>query len=400
MFAKRILFVLASLLVLAALWFFRNTLLLAFLAAILAVGLTVPVEWLVGQYWPRALAKLVVALGAVLSALVALLLVWPIIVRVGTDLLTSLPTILENVLSVYRSLRARSEALATLLPEPTLAPGSLSESNLKQLAEQVLQSELLRGNLPLLISGGGVALNLALELALVIFLTFFFFIDAHLYLKASLYLVPKRAWPRVLKVWGELYRTLQTWLSTLLISVTLTFTLVLLVMSALDVPNALFIAATSGVATFVPNLGAFIPLFPISIFTLADDPGKLLVALPAYLLVQLLESNVLTPALVRHRMSLPAAGLLIFQLLSGLVFGLLGLLLAVPLLATAVTVVRELYSYGLLEHRAQRLELKPGADGTLQVLEFNRPPKSQPRLLRYLKTLRRSVRERSWRNKR
>ncbi len=81
-------------------------------------------------------------------------------------------------------------------------------------------------------------------------------------------------------------------------------------------PYVLIVAVFSGFATFVPNIGAFLPLVPIAVFTLASAPASLLVMAPAYLLIQLLESNVLTPTIVKRQLSIPAAGMLIFQLVA------------------------------------------------------------------------------------
>ena len=113
-------------------------------------------------------------------------------------------------------------------------------------------------------------------------------------------------------------------------------------------PNVLVVAVFAGFATFVPNIGAFLPLIPITIFTLADDPAKLLIMVPAYLAIQSVESNVLSPLIVKRQLSIPAAGMFVFQIVSGLIFGILGILLAVPLLAVIVTLVRELYSRDVL----------------------------------------------------
>ena len=148
--------------------------------------------------------------------------------------------------------------------------------------------------------------------------------DPLAYLTASLYLVPKGRHERVLRLWAELYHTLKTWLTSLLISITITVGLVWVVLGLLGTPRALIVAAFAGFATFVPNIGAFLPLIPIAVFTLATNPASLLVTAPAYLAIQLLESNVLTPTVVKRQLRIPAAGTLVVQVTAGLVFGLSG----------------------------------------------------------------------------
>ena len=124
-----------------------------------------------------------------------------------------------------------------------------------------------------------------------------------------------------------------------------------------------------GLCYFCAHIGAFLPLIPITVFTLADDPAKLLIMVPAYLAIQSVESNVLSPLIVKRQLSIPAAGMFVFQIVSGLIFGVLGILLAVPLLAVIVTLVRELYSHDVLGLEGgievsldkQRLRLEQGA---------------------------------------
>ena len=77
----------------------------------------------------------------------------------------------------------------------------------------------------------------------------------------------------------------------------------------------------------------------------------------AYLGIQLLESNVLTPSVVRRQLSIPPAATLLTQILAGYIFGVVGVLLAVPLLAVMIALVRELYSYGLLGLRGRTVSV-------------------------------------------
>ena len=73
--------------------------------------------------------------------------------------------------------------------------------------------------------------------------------------------------------------------AALFISITLTVSLVLLILGLLGMPHILVVAVFAGFATFVPNIGAFLPLIPIAIFTPADDPAKPFIMVPAYLAI-------------------------------------------------------------------------------------------------------------------
>jgi len=66
-------------------------------------------------------------------------------------------------------------------------------------------------------------------------------------------------------------------------------------------------------------------------------------AVGVYAGVQLLESNLITPLIQQERVNLPAAFVLLTQLLFGTLFGILGLTLATPLAALAMTLVNHMY---------------------------------------------------------
>ncbi|MBV7331614.1 AI-2E family transporter [Chloroflexi bacterium TSY] len=110
------------------------------------------------------------------------------------------------------------------------------------------------------------------------------------------------------------------------------------------------------------------PLIPIIIFTLAYDPAQLPLFVLVYLSIQLLESNVITPSIVKAQLHIPAGAMMIFQLLMTLAFGALGLLLAVPIFAVLIVLVREIYAYDILGLRTINIALEGDATGRLQIV--------------------------------
>ena len=369
-FFRRAAAIVGLILFIAALWFLRDTLLLAFAAIVIAVGISIPSGWLQRLGLPRGVAN---TLAAVLIGFLALfLLVWllPALITGVSKLLTGLPQTVQNLVAVYNDLRAQNDTLARILPAvQETRPQGVSEAEIRNLF-----NELVSTGLPILVSGGSVVVSLVTNLVLVLFIALLLLADPTAYVQASLYLAPRPYHERLIALWRELYHTLTTWLSTLFISISITVSLVWIILGLLGMPNVLVVAVFAGFATFIPNIGAFLPLVPIAIFTLAVDPIKFLVMAPAYLAIQLLESNVLSPMIVKRNLSIPPAGMLVFQIVAGLVFGLLGVLLAVPLLAIIVTLVRELYSYDLLGLRNAAVKVRLGRAGGLQLQP--EPPKT------------------------
>ena len=357
-FALRVTFVLGVGAVLAALWFYRSTFMLAFLAIIVAVLISIPASYLQRLRLPRALAVTVAALVVTLVALGLGFFLVPSIGNNLSELAQRLPQLSEQLSETYDIVADRDDFLGRLLPPLTLESNRLAV--LGQL-EQMVSSAFTDGNFstgtPALVRGGNFVVTLLLNTFLVVVLAIFLVAEPKTYVRVSLYLVPKQRQPQLLALWGALYHTLRIWLSTLLISISITVLLVLLILGPLGMPYVTEVAVFAGLATFVPTIGALLPALLIVLVLLVADPARIPLMVAAYLGIQLLESNVLTPAVVRRQLSIPPAATLFAQILAGLTFGALGFVLAVPLLAVATVLVREIYSYDLLGLRGPVLSV-------------------------------------------
>jgi predicted PurR-regulated permease PerM len=106
---------------------------------------------------------------------------------------------------------------------------------------------------------------------------------------------------------------------------------------------ALTLALFTALMTFIPNFGAIVSLIPPIMLALMDSPQKALYVLLFYLLLQVVEGNLVTPMIQRSAVQLPPALLITGQLLLAVLFGFWGLLLAAPIVAVTVVLVKELY---------------------------------------------------------
>ena len=371
-FFKRFLAVLAVLLLCLGIWTARSTLIFGFAAALIAVALSIPAGWLQRRGLRRGWA---IAVATVDVGLVVMLLFFLVVPRLLTGVIELLSTIrpaISSLVTVYANLRERSEFLSAALPAPALDLDSalIDSTRAQEVLQQFIDASLALA--PSLLGGVGTVVAVVVNLIFVLFIAIFFLVDPQSYIKASLYLVPRHYHQRATEIWNELYRTLSLWISALLLSISITMGLVWLILGLLlGMPNAIVVAVFAGIATFIPNIGAFLPLIPIFIFTLASDPAQLVIYVPVYLLIQFTESNVITPSIVKAELKIPPGALMIFQLLVTLAFGALGLLLAVPLLAVLIVLVREIYSYDLLGLRNLEVEMKGNQAGQLVLNETN-----------------------------
>ncbi|NJN84700.1 MAG: AI-2E family transporter [Caldilineaceae bacterium] len=317
-FFKRVLAVFAVLLLVSAVWAARSTLLLGFAAALIAVSLSILSGWLQRRGFSHGWAVICSVVIASLMGIALLLLMLPRLLGDSANLLYSIPAAVAYLVEVYANARDASRFLQAALPALPAAGAAAAEVD-PERARAIL-NQLFNASLtimPSFFGGLGTVAGVVFNLFFVLVIAVYLVIDPKGYVKASLFLFPEHFHARVVNIWNELYRTIRAWLTAMFWSITITVALVWLIMGVvLGMPNAIVVAAFAGLATFIPNIGAFLPLIPIAIFSLAsDNPAQIFVMIPVYLIIQLVESSFITPSIVKAGLKIPPGGLMIFQLL-------------------------------------------------------------------------------------
>jgi predicted PurR-regulated permease PerM len=95
--------------------------------------------------------------------------------------------------------------------------------------------------------------------------------------------------------------------------------------------------------SFIPTVGAVIAGALIVLASLGSGLTAILSSIGLYLFIQFLEGNVLTPLIQRHAIEIPPATLFAAQIFLGVLFGLWGLALALPLIAIIKVVLKHIY---------------------------------------------------------
>jgi len=144
-------------------------------------------------------------------------------------------------------------------------------------------------------------------------------------------------------VLGEVYRAVQRWLLGQLVAMAFIGVFSAVALWVLGIPFALLLGLFSGLISFVPYLGAVVSAVPPVLLALVSDPILALWVLLAYVLIQQVESQVIQPVVMSKAVALHPAVVLFAIVVMGTLFGIAGLLLAVPLVATLQVLVRELW---------------------------------------------------------
>ena len=178
-------------------------------------------------------------------------------------------------------------------------------------------------------------------------------INPAIYIKGFVKLIPLGYRARIKEVMSESGSTLQAWLIAKLIEMLLIGVLTTLGLWLLGIELALVLGLIAGLLSFIPNIGPVIALIPALLLGSLEGTRTLLYVAGLYAVVQALESYVFTPWMQNRIVSVPPALTISMQLLFGLLAGTLGLLLATPLGAVAMVMVRMLYVEDVLGDRPE-----------------------------------------------
>lgn len=333
------------------LWSLREVLLLVFAAVVLAMALCTLVALVRERLrCGRPLALLVTLVGLVLVLVVVATTVVPPFLDQFAELLRKLPAAAALLQS---SLRQALDQISQMLYGQQALQwlqqgwGSSSESN------GALAAGLGSGLVRLLGLAGGLGSGL-IQLLFVLVVSLMITAQPHAYREVAVLLVPsfyRRRFRAVLLLCGE---ALSSWMGGLLISSLCVAVLAGIGLSLLGVKLVVANALLAGLLNIIPNIGPTLStVFPMAV-ALLDSPWKALAVLVLYLVVQHLESYVITPSVMHHQVNLLPGLTLIAQFVFTVLFGPLGLFLALPMAVCLQVMLREVLIHDVLDPWKQR----------------------------------------------
>ncbi|MBD2465496.1 AI-2E family transporter [Oscillatoria sp. FACHB-1407] len=310
------------------LWRIHQVLLLAFTAVILATVINQLVKRLEqkGLHRGFGIAVSITTLLVVFAVLFALII---------PPFFDQLPQLISAVPQGLDQLRVWIERLSDQIPGQ-LGDGTGILTRLTQQLPDFINQ--LFGNFYSLFTN---SVEIILSLLLVLIVTIMLLASPNAYRRVFLLIFPKFYRQRVNNILLKCEVALTGWLIGILFNMTVIAVFSGLGLWLLGVPLPLANASLAGLLTFIPNLGPTLSVIPPAALALLESPWKALAVIGLYVLIQQVESNILTPLVMRHQVSLLPAITLLSQLAFSIFFGFMGLLLALPLLVVAQVCLKE-----------------------------------------------------------
>lgn len=302
------------------LFFVRDILVLLFIVLILVAGLTPTVDrWAKLLTRPGAVTLVVILFIATLG-LVSAALIPPLVAQMR-EFSNNLPTYFEALRADSQSEWVRS--IATTLSDNI---NSLS-SSLGNVGNVVFQQTL------------GVISGLV-AVVTVLILTFYILLEDDGLGKIYRGFLPREWYESLTDTTQKISSKLGAWVRGmfyLMLAVGFGTTIGLLIIGS---PYALTLGLWAAITEIIPVIGPFIGAIPGVAVNLAESPLQGFMSLIVYLIVQQLENNVLVPRIMAKAVGLNPIFVMVSILIGGKIYGLMGVLLAVPI-AAIISVVAE-----------------------------------------------------------
>ena len=255
---------------------------------------------------------------------------------IGSPLVDEMNRLTERLIQGIERIHSR------VIESTWLQPFMPKNVNVKTLLSN--SAEVLSGLTGFLSTSLGIVANVVIVLFVGIYLA----VNPDLYIENGLRILPMEKRERAREVLKALGRGLRWWLYGRLATMGAVGILTALGLFLTGLPLAMTLGVIAGLLAFVPYIGPILSLVPAMLVGLAEGPSMVGSVVLVYLVVQTLESYLLTPLIQKQAVAIPPALLISVQVFLGALIGGMGVMLATPLAVSAIVLIQMLYVEDIL----------------------------------------------------
>ncbi len=298
------------------------------LLAVFLNGLARPIKY--KTKLPQALSVTIVVFGLLLLFTVGIWIMGPHISEQFSSLTERVPAALKNIESELQESKWGKDLL----------------SRIPEVKERIpFGSEFIWG-----ITGVfSTALGTITSLLIILFIGLYCALAPDLYIDNFIKLIPKEKRKRAWEIITALGNALRRWLLARVASMVVVGILTAAGLSIIGVQLALTLGIIAALLSFVPFIGPPLGAIPAVLVAMAESPLLVVYVLINYLIVETLESYVITPMIFSTTLKLPPAFLITIQVVMGVLFGAMGVAMASPLTVAIVVLVQMIYIQDILK---------------------------------------------------
>jgi predicted PurR-regulated permease PerM len=351
-----------TIIVLIGLWQIRAILMLAVASMMLTVLAAMPVHFFMKRGLNRGLAILLSLTSGILIVVLMILLVFPTLFIQFSVLFTdTIPNGINQLIEFWNSGEIAEQApfLAEALKNVDLSAMVIDADLINQAFNQASAALGTLGGsvLPLI---GGVA-SAVLSVLIIFFLCLYLLAEPDRYINGVIKLTPLWYGDRIRFILARVDTTTRAWLRVTGASMVIVGLGTGLGLALLGIEQWMALGVLAGVFSFIPNFGTIAALVPSVAVAIVQAPESSLLVILIIFGVSFVQAQIVGPILTADSMNLPPVLVLVGQIVFGVFFGFLGLMLSVPLTAILVVVVEEVYVKDFLGDTREGLHVVEGS---------------------------------------
>lgn len=301
-------------------------------AMFITLGLEPLVALLERKTGRRGYAISIVVLGllAVIATLFTLIL--PPLVSQASGFVTNLPQVVSGFLKLPAVAQADVQLGGAISNALTSSTNYLSDSK--------NWPEMAGG----LVKVGLTLFNGVIGFMTVLILTIYFMSALKSIKRIGYQLVSKSRRPKFEAIAEQVMSSVGRYVMGQVIVATINASLAFIVMTIMGVPFAIVLTFIDFLLVLVPIVGSVTSAAIITMISLATLPPSTVLVIALYFLVYMqIEAYVIAPKIMRRAVNLPGALVIVAALSGGALLGMLGALLAIPVAATIMLIVRQVW---------------------------------------------------------
>lgn len=295
-------------------------------------------DFLVSKKVPKGIAILGVMLGIVFLFVMVVTSLVPIIQKQLLDLVSQLPYYYQIISNQVE--RFMQSSWFTALQEQF---NTINMDFIQSITER------LNGILNLTFSGIGSVVGIVGDTIITLMtmpvILYYLLKDGNKVIPSITRLFPTRSRNKISVMLNEMNQQVSSYIRgqiLVAICVGVTYTIGY---SIINLPYGVTIGMIAGLLTIIPYIGSIIGLTPALIIAFVTNPSLALQVLLVFVIEQLIESRVLQPLILGSSLKMHPVTILVILLAAGKMFGLTGLLIAVPVYAVVKVFVTHFFAW-------------------------------------------------------
>ena len=281
----------------------------------------------------RSIAIIVIYAFIILSMVFFSIYIMPYVLDNAKELFNTLPSITNNYKELFNSFISK---IRTSKWPPEIKNLIFSEINNATILLQQYFSNTMKRSLGVVASSIAILINTVLSMII----AYYFLKDIDGIKRSTLLIAPKRMRNELVNIGRELNSIISHFIQGQLLTACIVGILETLGLYFINVKYPFVLGIIGGIANIIPYFGPFLGAIPAVAIALLDSPSKALFAVLVFIIVQQIDNAFISPKIIEGKLGLHPITTIIAVLVGGEFFGIIGMLVGVPITAMLKVVFR------------------------------------------------------------